>query len=182
MDITATEPRGRREGGFTETACWTVADAGVQIGEIWKGERGNTKCWMVAPASLGHSIPQSMVSEGYSKTTRKGAVDDLVRWHALRGARLDHDGWALHCEAEAGTERTYRALSPDGTWHAVRVAGGDGWTARGSRGWRKVLVTGAASAEAAIALLLPRIAQAPDGDETKPGLVSSLAPEAVMAA
>jgi hypothetical protein len=165
-------PRGYL--GFGETDRYVAAlPDGEVVGEVWRGLRmDGVVCWMVRPEWLEESMPHRRVISGYSRTSRKGAAEELGEWAALRRLRMDVDGFALHCcrAFDHGNHetRSYLVVGPGGhlgyislKWNrepnwtpGATEGGGVGWHACTYRGRRMVCVNDCGDAEQAMAIAL----------------------------
>lgn len=177
---------------FSETKRWNVVHEGDVIGQIWRAKRyvDNVICWMVKPAVLDFSFPQSGILGGYRATTKKGAIDELIDWHTH--ATLNHQSgdWTFRCfhrwlaseynDPECKDEkRRYFAIHSDGKsrWISLEFVGEEqpfqgmmgtpGWHASGYRGTRRVIVHQAATPEEALDTLISIVSLAPSKEETE---------------
>jgi len=173
---------GENHGAFFETARWDAFDGDQHIGQVWKAVRHDgVVCWMQRADAVGHSMPCSGVIGGYARTSKKGALSDLVSWHRNRPLTVEADGWTIHCcrnvDVPNGAERTYLAMRPghaDKWLHASHnetekpfrgAMGGIGWHVTGYRGQRMVVVHDADDLDEALRFALDRIAATPFQEE-----------------
>lgn len=156
--------------GFIETARWSVSVDGEAIGDVWRGNdnRGRT-CWMMDVPTLRSSHPAGAAIGGYSATTKKGVVEDLVRWHENHIHSFDLDGVYYHCAVrrDRGYELdlNYLAEFPDGLRRWVNVTNVidpkphmgamamAGWYASSHRGNRFIQALYAATEQEALLLI-----------------------------
>jgi hypothetical protein len=179
------EVKGGIFRGFYETTRWDVSLDGEVIGQVWRGHDGRRVCWMVESPVLPHSLPNSAVVAGYGRTTKIGAVQEVVDWHLNRERSFRSGDVWLHCfqsrEAFNVVETKYLAEHDDGercrwifTTHVkerkphLGVRSEVGWYASASRGSRTLLVDCCADEKEAVELILAEAFQPPAADEKRP--------------
>jgi len=181
IKLVPTGCRGEAYRSFFETQRWEVFCNGESIGTLWRGQREDgVICWMQEPKALGYSMPDSAVISGYSRTTKKGAIWNLVSWHENRKFSAEVGEWQLHCAKSRADSRTYIALHPDGRVRWVFAAfneterphlgamGGIGWQVSSLRGHRQVIVHDAADLDVALSCILREAGKEPTDEETIP--------------
>jgi hypothetical protein len=184
---------------FVETRRWDVLHGRKVIGQIWRALRhaDNVVCWMIKPAAIDFSMPQSFITGGYRATQKKGAIDDLLDWH--QNADLNHatDGWTLHCYRDWHGAALHRALDETRSYLAIHpeigmrwisasynqddnqhlgMMGPAGWHVSGRRGTRTVIVHQAASVEEGLDTLISVISLPATEEEKKSRMMTDTLP------
>jgi hypothetical protein len=172
--------QGEAFGAFLETRRWDVLEGRTIIGQIWRSLRqaDNVVCWMVKPAAIEFSIPQSAIAAGYRATTKKGAIQEILNWHNNAHLNQKSSDWTLHCYRHwlaaaiydsKEESRSFLAIHPDGRRRWISLSyideltenrgmmGTPGWHATGHRGNRTVIVHSAGTPEEAMDLLIAQI-------------------------
>lgn len=183
---------GKTYKSFSETKRWDVIHDGDTIGQIWRAKRvvDDVICWMLKPAVLDFSLPQSNVVSGYQATTKKGAIAELIDWHINAKLNYQSGDWTFRCFDRWPTseysdpehtyeKRRYYAVHANGEskWVSLEFVGKEqpfkgemgtpGWHAIGYRGTRMIVVHQAATPEEALDTLIPIISLAPSTEETR---------------
>jgi hypothetical protein len=163
--------------GFLERARWRVELDGCHIGDVWRGENGgDVKCWFGESIVLGMgtTLINSAVIGGYSRTTKRHMVQELVDWYRHRDKTLVTGDWTFHCcyeyQGYGDICRTYMALnqvsgkskSVHATQHSEAkphegVVGGIGWHVKFRRGNHRFVASEYPDIESAIEVLLPEL-------------------------
>lgn len=150
---------------------------------------------MITPAAIQQSFPVSDVSLGYGRTTKKGAIQEVIDWHV--NARFNYlvGDWKLHCyhvwtaldhHLSNEQSRRYYAINESANrskWISLSyideerkellMMGGRGWHASGRRGERTVIVHQAETVEEALDTLIAAIGREPSPDDYRPPHIDS---------
>ncbi len=176
-------PRGARFiGGFRETACWDVQHDGEVIGQVWRGEDYRQKvCWMLDVPFLRDPRMHRAVIGGYSRTSRKGAVAELVEWHVNRTSSTSVGDGFFHCarirKSDCDIRKEYFAEFANGVarWvytsqviearKRMGIRAVEGWYADVNRGTRFISALYCASEEEALSLIVDEAGMTVQPDE-----------------
>jgi hypothetical protein len=172
--LTIKATQGAGFSGFVETARWSVHCDDEYIGDVWRADdaRGR-KCWLMDVPGLREPQISEAVGAGYSATTRKGVVAELVDWQRHRHMSFELDGIVYRCarQRDRGCDivTTFFAEFPEGVSRWINVTqvidakpfmgamAMEGWYASVMRGRRLIQALYASSIEEAISLIRPEI-------------------------
>lgn len=166
------EPRNEAYQSFSESGRWRVtAEDGVVLGEVWRAtDHLKRKTWLFHPVDFPRALIDRHVVSGYSKTSKRGCVEQLEEWRACLPFRVQVDDVEFHCAhrwvSQQGPEhenRLYWALGDAGQvleslWvrynEHPRIGDKPGWQVAGMRGRRSLYIQQCETLEEGLSLYL----------------------------